>query len=33
VVALPNWMDSRGAREEVLLAEFLGIRVVDFDHL
>jgi hypothetical protein len=33
VVALPNWMDSRGAREEVLLAEFLGIRVVDFDRL
>lgn len=33
LLALPNWQDSRGAREEVLLAEALGIKVVDFEAL
>ena len=28
LVALPNWAESRGAREEVVLAMELGIRVV-----
>jgi hypothetical protein len=28
LVALPNWRDSPGAREEVILAGSLGIRVV-----
>ena len=33
LVALPNWAESRGAREEVGLAMELGIRVVQLEDL
>ena len=33
LVALPNWAESRGAREEVGLAMSLGIRVVQLAEL
>lgn len=33
LVALPNWRDSVGAREEVILADSLGIRVVPLGDL